>query len=481
MRVLLIVAASVAAAWPTLGALHARWTDWDAATYTHGYLVLAISVILLWRANVGREIPTPAVRDRTRPLAMVLLVGTCLVWVLAVRAGIVAAEWLLLPLLPLLAIWAAFGAATAQRNLFPIGFFCFAVPLWSIANGLFQGATVFAVRGLLRTVGIPSHFNGNFVQIPAGTFEIAGGCSGLHFVIVALALAALMGEMRDDDWRGRFKLLLLAGALAVFTNWIRVFTIILAGHYTNMQHYLVARSHYNYGWVLFAVAMVVFFLLERRMAVRATARDDSTAAVPPRVGGLVRPVLATALVLGAMAVLQVLSSRPAQAQLSAAEAVPPWSAVEEATRWEPVIQGADLSARQIFRTVDGPAIERRQYLFKMQRQAKELGGYENDVTGGQTILSSQVAQIAARPVAILETRDAQGDLWVVAAAYETGGRYFASPAPAQLSYALRSVAGLRSRPASIFLWRTACVPDCQAAVERVGHFVEMMEPEDRPQ
>ena len=46
-----------------------------------------------------------------------------------------------------------------------------------------------AVRVLLRTVGIPAYFDGLQFQIPAGSFEIAGGCSGLHFLIVALAIA----------------------------------------------------------------------------------------------------------------------------------------------------------------------------------------------------------------------------------------------------------------------------------------------------
>src|SRR5690606_16830265 len=171
-------------------------------------------------------------------LPFVLLGGAAVGWVLVVRAGIGIVEWMALPVILILAIWAAFGPAVARRNLFPIGYLYFAIPIWGSVNGLFQSATVVAVRGLLRVVGVPSHFNGNFVEIPAGTFEIAGGCSGLHFVIVALALAALMGEMRGDDWRGRSILLVLAGALAVVTNWIRVFVIIVAGHQTDMQHYL---------------------------------------------------------------------------------------------------------------------------------------------------------------------------------------------------------------------------------------------------
>jgi exosortase/archaeosortase family protein len=99
---------------------------------------------------------------------------------------------------------------------------------------------VHVVRAALRLTGVPSYFSGELVQIPAGVFEIQGGCSGLHYFIVGLAVAVLLGELRRDPWRTRLRWVLVGGALALASNWVRVYTIILAGHLTHMQSYLVS-------------------------------------------------------------------------------------------------------------------------------------------------------------------------------------------------------------------------------------------------
>jgi exosortase A len=473
MIVLLLVAVALGACWPTLAALHSHWTDWAQTTYTHGYLVGAICLYLLWRANVGRNDTSPPVRQSIVPL--VALAAAALLWVLGVRAGIVSLEWLLLPVIPLLALWAAFGPQVPRRNAFPIGFVVFALPLWGSVNAILQSGTVLAVRGLLRLVGIPSHFYGNFVQIPAGTFEVEGGCSGLHYVIVALALGALLGELRGDGWRGRLKLLALAGALAVVTNWIRVSSIVLAGHYTDMQHYLVTRSHYNYGWALFAVAMIVFFVVERRMQVaNAPADRGPTKERDGRAAGRSLPVVMSVLL--ATAVIQLLSARPADHSLAVRPPAAEWSIVPSlADDWTPIIEGADAQQVETYQHADLTTVQRRQYLFRTQRQGKELGGYDNDIARGYRIVRTETSQLEAVPVTIQEVTDPSGASWLIASTYSAGGRHFATPLPAQVQYAVLSVAKMRSGIATITAWRTPCTPDCQEARKRLGQFIGTME------
>ena len=104
------------------------------------------------------------------------------------------------------------------------------------------------------------------MHLAAGVFEVAGGCSGIHFLIVSLALATLYGEIGRDSLKVRLQLVALAAGLALLTNWLRVYIIIVAGHLTDMQHFLIREGHYNFGWMLFAGMMVVFFLLARRFA-----------------------------------------------------------------------------------------------------------------------------------------------------------------------------------------------------------------------
>lgn len=467
MKVLLVLTLALAACWPTLAGLHERWTDTSQATYTHGYLVAAICAWLLWRANVGKAAQVDTGNGR-RLLPFLLLAAAGLAWVLVVRAGIGLIEWALLPVILWLVVWAAFGTLTARRNLFPIGFLYFAMPVWGTVNGLFQSGTVLAVRTMLRAVGIPSHFIGNYVQIPAGTFEIAGGCSGLHFVIVALALAALMGEVRGDDWRGRARLLLLALGLAVLTNWIRVFTIIVAGHLTDMRHYLVAQSHYGFGWVLFAAAMLVFFVLERRIDVRKAQRP-LPAVVPAT--PMHRPVVAATLIVLMVGVLQMASARPADI-----DALPPavaggWQEVARPAPWQPRIHGADAQRAAVFEHAAEPAVERLQFLFRWQRQDKELGGYGNDMTAHHVVQHSTALQLGDVPVKLHEARDAAGNSWLIAESYAVATRHYPAPFRAQLHYAAASLAQLRSAPAAILVWRTPCVPGCEQAVARLQQFI----------
>lgn len=458
---LLIVAA---ACWPTIIALHERWTAWEETTYTHGWLIVAVSLFLLWRNRGAAR----AIADRTSPVALILLLGGGLLWAFAIRTGLVSLEWLLLPMLLWLGVWAAAGIASARRNLFAIGFLYFASPLWGVVNGLFLWMTVMVVRALLRLSGIPVFLEGNFVQLPAGVFEIAGGCSGLHFVVVGLALGALMGELRADNWRGRLKLLVLAGALAVVTNWVRVFTIILAGHYSDMQHYLVKVSHLGYGWVLFGVAMAVFFLIERRMALPPVPGDQGAEAgtAPRQPVAPLLPLLRVALVMGFVAILQVLSARPAPAVAAASGAVAD-------TGWEPSVEGADIRVARSTGTPGGP-VEFRQYIFLFQKQGKELGGYSEDPVGGDTVLATREALVAQVPMALFETRDAQGGTWLVAAGYSVSAHPYAKAIPAKVRYAWQSLLALRSLPAALTVWRTPCVPNCQAAEQALGGVITAM-------
>lgn len=463
MSVLVVVAVALAALAPSFVGLHERWTDADEATYTHGYLIAALCVFLLWRANAGR--PLDEASRQVRPLAVLLLAAAGLVWLVALRAGVGIVEWMMLPLLLWLAVLAAFGPAIARRNLFAVGFLYFAIPLWGSFNAIFQWATVFAVRGLLRVIGIPSHFSGNFVEIPAGTFEIAGGCSGLHYVIVALALAALMGEVRGDDWKGRARLLLLAGALAVVTNWIRVFIIIVAGHHTDMQHYLVAQSHYGFGWVLFAAAMVVFFVLERRMALPRESARHPARNVPSSPLAF-RPAGVAVLVLATIAGLQAASARSTISPAAAAAL-----SADAAGDWAPRVEGADAQLLRVDPLAGEALVQVRQYIFHVQRQGKELGGFGNDLTAGHTVLASESTTISDRPAMLHEARDSSGRTWLIAISYQVAGRHFAAPLPAQLHYAFESLSGLRSAPASILLWRTPCDPDCGEASARIAQSV----------
>jgi exosortase len=468
--ILAVVLLVVAACWPTVVDLNQRWTDDVMAEQTHGYLVACVSVFLLWRAGRSR-LPQDA-GSRWPVLLALLLAGAA--WVFSVRAGIAVFQWVLFPPMLWLGGAVALGAAAARRYLFAFAYLYFAMPLWGLVNPLFQWSTVYVVRGLLRLFGVPAYFAGNTVQVPEGTFEIAGGCSGLNFAVVALALGALLGELRNDGLRGRVKLLLLAGLFAVLTNWVRVFSLIMVGHFTHMQHYLVARSHYGYGWVLFAIAMTGFFLIERRLALR----DGAHAAVVPPLPQRVRPspgaaigVLQLAGVLAVITAVRLLSARPAEIAATQPPVAPGWPMVSATVSgWIPIVAAADLHIQGVFQSADGGQIQYHRFVFLDQRQGKELGGYSNDLLGGVRALSMTQATLGGIPLSLYEAGDNLPE-WLIAAGFSAEGRHYDSPLAAQLRYAGGAMLRLRSAESSVELWRIPCMPDCASARSVLESFI----------
>jgi exosortase A len=461
--ILLPLIAVLAACWPTFVALHFQWTDWAATTWTHGYLLALACAWLLWRDRqaIGNLPASP------RAGFVLPFLGAAVAWLFAVLSGVQTVEFILLPLLMWLAVLATLGWRVAQRTMFPFAYLYFAIPVWGSINGVFQWTSVYAVRFALRLVGIPAYFEANHVQIPSGTFEIAGGCSGLHFFLVAMAIAALMGELRNDTWRGRLKLLVIAAALSMLTNWIRIFSIIVVGHVTHMQHYLVARSHYGYGWALFAVAMVVFYFIESRMPAPTSAKPDVVAsrASAVRAGLMARaPWLAAVLVLVAVLGVRLLVARPAPAVVAAPASVAGWTlAALQPQGWRPHFEGIDAEQLVRYERPDGAAFDRYIGAFRGQRQNKEFSGYNNDLFHGLTVGPANRLQVGVRSYTAYHVQDRKGAKGLLAVTYSVADRFFATPLSAQLHYAGRSMQRLRAAESHVEVVRVDCLPDCVAA------------------
>jgi hypothetical protein len=170
----LLIAIVTALYWPTALSYSLAWTDFDNRGDTHGYLIAAMCLALIYLRREELTGPMP----RARPWAYVALALLGLGWLLAYRAGIQTAHQLLLPVILWMAIYAVCGGRIARLCLFPVGFLYFALPFWEFINGALQGLTVVATHFILHLIGLPVRFYGNLAQIPEGTFAIEGGCSG---------------------------------------------------------------------------------------------------------------------------------------------------------------------------------------------------------------------------------------------------------------------------------------------------------------
>lgn len=458
-----------------MSALHELWTDFDSRAYSHGYLILAVSLWLLVRATPALVAAAPSFRPSLLGFAG-LLIATPL-WVIAWNAGLREGYLLLFPAILWLAVLAAFGFAAAWHVAFAIGYLYFAIPVWSHINGVLQNLTTVMAFGMLRLVGVSAYTQGNVIHIPAGAFEVAGGCSGLHYFEVGLAIATLLGEVDRVPPRRRMFLVALMGVLAIVCNWIRVFCVALAGQLTNMESYLVKVDHYWFGWALFALTMfgVIWF------AGRAGAPPPSS---PPRRDAVsssasLRPVMVTALVMTVLPLSQWMVRALSDEPVSIARELPagssgwtgPYSAAQG---WRPVFQGATWEALAAYRDEDARAIEVYNVAYRDQRQGAELVGYGNSLLGnsGLTLQSQSVVQTRSGRMIETMATDVGGRQSIIWSVYDIDGHLFVEPLRSQLWY---GVMALASRPvASLAAARAVCVPDCNGAREKLDRFFEQM-------
>ena len=461
---ILLMLGTFVALWPTTQSLMIRWTDTVNRAYTHGALIVALCCFLIWHQR--EALARVALRPSWPACVAGLVLGV--LWLILLRAGVQIGHQALLPLIAFCAVWAAFGAPAMRCLWLPVLYAYFTIPVWDLINPLLQWLSAFAVRGVLSLIGLPVYFDGLNFQIPAGVFEIAGGCSGLHFFIVGVAIAVFYGELHRDRLATRVKLVALAIAMALLTNWLRIAIIIVAGHLTDMRHYLVSGEHYTFGWAMFAVAMAIYFLIVRRWtAEEAVAAPEAAPAASLAVSGVAMACIAL-LLPGAW---QWLDANRASADSAARDALPVavagWREVAAPGEPRPAefINADGFAARSFYG--DGSAVDVYRAFYLHQEQGRELAGYANRPQGPDMQARSNVVAPDGRWREI-KAQYLTGDDWLVWYAYRVGERRDVDTLRAQLRY---GVASLSDNPlSSALVLRTRCVRDCPAARARLARF-----------
>ncbi len=468
--------------WPSAVALNGFWTDTVNNAYTHGYLVLLVSMWLVVRDR--RRVFAAPLKPEPRALAAIGILS--LAWVYFYGAAIQDPQLLLLPLLLFAAIIAALGWPVARTLLFPVGFLYFAMPAWTDINFLLQWLSI-KVNGILVWVtGIPAYLTGKYIHLPGGTLEIAFGCSGLHFFVVGLALAALYGELAGDSLRRRLFWLGLMGLFALIGNWVRIFVIVIAAYETNMKTYLVTVSHYAFGWAVF----VAFFFLFLGLAGSLAHRWDRRRPVEGHTAPLQSPAAPSRDIVGvslshaltAFAALVVLPGLvygrnlvwPVAGQglrIDWPAAPAGWSGPERVSYslWTPQYFNATAQSLRRYDTPRGRSVEVFAVAYRSQTQQGKLLGYWNSLLGdkaGLKPLGARIVRTATGRWRQLTVRDATGTRSIIWSRDAIGARHFVDARLSQLWY---GIAAFTTRPvSSLTALRAICRPDCAAARARLN-------------
>lgn len=474
-QILLAAALAAVGLWPTWPPLLRVWLDSD--DYHHGPLVALIALVWLVRAARRAESRPGAAQPGARWQPAALLVLTLAAWLIAYKANVELGKQLVAPVIIWLAIATAAGWRAAAAIDAPLLYLYFAIPVWSLIVPLLQSMTVFVAEGVLGLAGVPVRIEGVLITIPEGSFVVLEACSGERYLIVTLTAAALIAAAESMPRTRVLLYMALTAGIAIAANWVRVVTIIVAGHVTNMTSYLVAREHVSLGWGLFAVLMLVVPILGRRLsagqspAVARAPRSDiqPNPAGPVNLAGLA--IAAALLCIPSLALLWLSDPRMATSGAPASVALPHaglgWHGpVAASQRWQPTFPGASRQELASFESDGGTRVEAYSAVYGPQHSGAKLIYYSNRLTGkGWLTLSAHSSQrvLAGHRVTVrtLLTQAPGGTRWLIDYFYMVDDVRVTRDWGAQLLYGLLS--WTHPAPSAVVAVATECRSSCEDA------------------
>ncbi len=225
-------------------------------TFTHGFLVVPISLWLVWekRGALARLSPKPDLRV----LVFSLPVGLC--WLLGDLVDVLVVQQFAFVAMLIVVLWTLLGRRATGFLAFPLAFLFFAVPVGEgLLSPMMEFTTDFTVR-MLQITGIPVYREGTFFSIPSGDWSVVEACSGVRYLIASVTLGTLYAYMTYSRiWK---RLIFIAAAIVVpiFANGMRAYLIVMIGHLSDMK-LAVGIDHFIYGWVWFGIVITIMFLI----------------------------------------------------------------------------------------------------------------------------------------------------------------------------------------------------------------------------
>jgi exosortase A len=291
---LAVIASLVALAlfWPTAWSMVETWSR--SETFTHGFLVVPISLWLIWHRRQHLAAVVPAFSW----LGFVALLAAGLAWLAGYLAdALVVAQFGLVGML-VGAVWAILGNQAARELVFALGFLFFAVPVGEALVPPLMDFTANLTVGLLRLTGIPVYREGLFFSVPSGNWSVIEACSGIRYVIASVTLGVLYAYLAYQTiWR-RVVFILASALVPVLANGLRAYSIVMIAHLSDMK-LATGIDHLIWGWLFFGIVMLIVF------SIGAIWREPEIAPRAPAVGSAIA-AHGTGVALGAVAVLATL-------------------------------------------------------------------------------------------------------------------------------------------------------------------------------
>lgn len=254
--------------------------------YSHGPLVPVITAGLLWRAR-GAIAGAEWRHDR---LGLVVVAGALGLFVLGRVMDVNAAVGLSLVVLIHGVALALAGPAAYRPAALPLAFLVFAVPLsqlvvhhYSFPLQLVSARLASALMALLT--GADAHAAGTIMRMDRQDYVVAAECSGFKALLGLTMVGVLIAYLTDTTPRRRVLIAVLAAPIAVASNIVRLFGILVAGRV--IGHQFAVTTFHDLSGLLMLVVAIAILLGAARLVVGPEA-DVAGAPPPSGTGGPVR-------------------------------------------------------------------------------------------------------------------------------------------------------------------------------------------------
>ncbi len=231
----------------------------QSKTYEHGFVILPISLWLVWRKREQiRQTPLS-----TCWIPAVLLLLPTLLWMVGKAADVALFEHVAAVFSVQLLIWALIGTPLTKVLFFPIFYLIFCIPFGEELIPLLQEITADIAVFALHLSSIPVYREGLYLAIPNGLFEVAEACSGIRFLISSIALGTLFAYLSFSKWWKIILFVIFSFIFPIIANGIRAYGIVLIGYLSDMK-YATGADHLIYGWVFFALVIgFIFYIADK--------------------------------------------------------------------------------------------------------------------------------------------------------------------------------------------------------------------------
>lgn len=255
--------------------LVSEWMSSPDASY--GVLLAGVAAVVAWQRR-HRFAALADSSGRATGGALLLVAGAAMYLLGVYGADVFITRTSAVPFLAGI-IWLLCGPRAARVLAAPLAFLLIAIPPPSlVVNTVTLPLQLVASRiaeAALAVAAVPVFRDGNVLELPSTTLQVAEACSGLRSLVSLTAVAAVLAWANHRGLWRRTAIVAAAVPVALVSNGLRIAASGVAAEKWG-AHVASGRWHTFTGWITFVVAVVLLVHIARLIGTRRERAIESS-------------------------------------------------------------------------------------------------------------------------------------------------------------------------------------------------------------